>query len=142
MRIFLAVGLVLVGLTGKSQSCSAPKPLTEAQAAMVKGDWTGYYELRGERIFFDVSIGLQEQKQFTLVLVPPLTGDPIEEENRFCGSGAFHFKKVVGVGLYEFDGVPVGDIMNGTVEVESAGEKHSGTFRLMRNNSKRRTSLE
>lgn len=140
MKIFMAAALVLVGLTANSQSCSIPKPLTDAQKEMVKGEWTGYYELRGERIFFDVSIGSKEQ--FTVVSVPPLSGDPVSEENRFCASGAFHFKKVVGEGSYEFDGVPVGNIMKGTVEVESARERYSGTFRLMRNNSKKKASLE
>jgi len=131
MRIFLAVFMIAVGYAAKSQSCAAPTPLTAKQVSLVKGDWTGHYEWKGKRTDFSVLIGSTDTDKFTSVSSPPLEGEALEEV-RFCGAGAFHFRKEVADGFFEFDGVPEGNLMKGTLVVESAGEKTTGVFELTR----------
>lgn len=132
MRIFLIAMLVLVGLTAKAQSCSAPKPLTTEQVSMVSGQWTGSYEIRGKKTEFTVAVGSPEINHFTSITSPPMAGDELGETYRFCGSGAFHFRKNLAEGYYEFDAVPVGGGMKGTLVVESNGVRTTGTFELVR----------
>ncbi len=131
MRVLLTAAMVLGSLTANSQSCSAPKPLSAAQVSMVKGEWKGHYDLKGERTEFAVIIA-SENNPFTRISAPPLDGEPMKEEYRFCGGGAFHFKKKVAGGFYEFDGVPEGNTMNGTLVVEWGSENQTGTFAMTR----------
>lgn len=98
----------------------------------VKGDWTGYYEWKGKRTDFSVLIGSADKNNFTSVSSPPLAGEPLGEAIRFCGAGAFHFRKKIADGFFEFDGVPEGNLIKGTLVVESAGEKTTGVFELTR----------
>lgn len=121
--------LIFTYVTTKSQSCTIPQPLTEEQKEMVKGEWSGYYELDGVKAAFKVSVDFNIPDPVQ-VSRPPLKGDATGEEYRFCGAGAFHFKKMIGNADYEFDGVPEENVMQGTLVILTKDVKRSGKFYL------------
>lgn len=132
MKIFLVCLLVLAAPVAKSQSCSVPRPLTKTQQSMVQGTWSGHYQLSGKHTDLVVVVGAEEQKQYVAVSAPPLPGEPANELNRFCPNGAFHFRKELTEGSYEFDGVPEGDTIKGVLAVVTPRERLMGTFELTR----------
>ncbi|MBX2966343.1 MAG: hypothetical protein KF845_09375 [Cyclobacteriaceae bacterium] len=113
-----------------SQSCTIPQPLTKEQKEMVRGEWHGHYELNAVKTAFTVSIDFDDDSNLAEISNPPLKGNVSHEEYRFCGAGAFHFKKVVPGGFFEFDGVPQGSSMDGTLVVLVGDVKKTGKFSL------------
>jgi hypothetical protein len=113
-----------------SQSCNIPQPLTKYQKEIVKGVWCGHYELDNVKTAFTVSVDFDAESNFVEVSNPPVKGNIEYEEYRFCGAGAFHFKKVVPEGFFEFDGVPQKNFLNGTLVLLIGNVKKTGKFSL------------
>lgn len=132
MKTVLTLLLALSPFITFAQSCSAPQPLTAAQESSVRGAWKGFYELNGERIAFTATVGSATEKHFVVITASPLAGEALGESHRFCGSGAFHFRKEFASGAFEFDGVPSGGTMKGTLVVEQEGVKQWGKFEMTR----------
>ena len=130
--LLLVLTLAVVHNVVWSQSCSIPQPLTKEQKEMVKGDWQGHYELGDRKTDFTVSIDFDSKSNYVEVSNPPLEGNAENEEYRFCGAGAFHFKKILPGGFFEFDGVPQENSLNGTVVLSVGNIKKTGKFFLER----------
>lgn len=131
-RILSAILAVAAGVSAFGQTCSIPQPLTLQQKEMVKGNWAGYYDVDGKKTEFTVSIDFQSGTEAVAISNAPLQGTADHEEYRFCGAGAFHFKKVFADGSFEFDGVPIGDRVKGTLAIVNGDHKLSGEFQMER----------
>jgi len=132
MKHLLALLIAFSPVITFAQSCSAPQPLTAVQESSVRGAWKGFYELNGERIAFTATVGSATEEHFVVITTTPLAGEAVGESHRFCGSGAFHFRKEFASGAFEFDGVPEGGRMKGTLLVEQEGVKQWGKFEVVR----------
>jgi len=119
-----------------SQSCSIPQPLTKQQIEMIDGEWIGYYLLNGQKTEFSVQIKSSSKSVHCQLSNPPLAGEIQKEEYRFCGAGAFHFRKETGENHYEFDGVPDNGIMKGTLAIGVDKKKIFGQFYLKKDSTK------
>lgn len=97
---------------------------------MINGAWTGYYLLNGKRTEFTVKIKSGDGSVQCTISNPPLTGEIQTEAYRFCGAGAFHFRKETNNEFYEFDGVPANGEMKGTLSTDAGGKKVFGEFYL------------
>lgn len=125
--------LILATSTAHAQTCSVPQPLTDAQKAMVSGKWVGHFELGGVRKDFSVQVDFQSGAEAVTITHPPAEGNINGENLRFCGSGAFHFRKTLAEGYFEFDGVPGEKEMRGSLVVIAKGARTAGDFVLLRN---------
>jgi hypothetical protein len=128
--IILITFISCTPLHGFSQSCSIPQPLTSAQMEMINGVWTGYYSLNGKLTEFTVKIKCSNGSVQCTISNPPLTGEIQSEVYRFCGAGAFHFRKETNDAFYEFDGVPANEEMIGTLSTDAEEKKVFGKFYL------------
>jgi hypothetical protein len=128
----LSFALMLVSGLTNGQSCSVHQPLTDTQKAMVSGRWVGHYELGGIRRDFSVQVDFKSGTEAVTITNPPVEDKITDENLRFCPSGAFHFRKVIADGHFEFDGVPGAKEMKGSLVVVIKGGKKSGEFALQR----------
>lgn len=135
LRIILLASVICLPVRAFTQSCSMPQPLIQEQKGLINGDWTGYYVLDGKRTEFTVQIRCSESIQCE-ISNPPVTEEILKETYRFCGSGAFHFRKETAHEFYEFDGVPENGEMKGTLATDADGKKVFGKFYLKRSELK------
>jgi hypothetical protein len=129
-NIIIVILISYPAMHGLSQSCSIPQPLTRAQIELVNGVWTGYYSLNGKHTEFTVKIKCGNGYIQCAISNPPLAGEIQREAYRFCGAGAFHFRKETKNAFYEFDGVPSNEEMKGTLSTEVEEKKVFGKFYL------------
>ena len=99
---------------------------------MVTGEWSGHYELDSSRIAFTVFVNLNSDQNIIEVSNPPLSGLAEYEEYRFCPAGAFHFKKNLSFGYFEFDGVPISNSIRETLVVSVGDVQKTGNFFIER----------